>query len=339
MINMSFIFLTGSFFLGWTLGRNNLSNLFGPAIGTRMLPLNAGVGVASIFIFLGAFISGYATTESVNALADVQTVRDAFIICVAAGIVLYLLSGLGIPASITQTSTGALVAWNIFYHFPLPLNLILKTVLGWIYTPFIAGLMAFVAFHLLKRLLKKYAIRLLWRDHVIRFGLLTVGAFSAYALGANNVASIVGPYTSVDSTLTPILFITTCFAIIAGFLSADKRVIKTVSKGMFPLSPMEAFIVVLTSALTLFCFSSTTLKEVLMALSLPSFPLVPVPLSSASIGAIVGIALAKGIDGLKFKIVGQVACSWIAAPVSAGLICYGILFFCQWGGLLSCGFK
>lgn len=329
-----FVFLTGALFLGWSLGRNNLSNLFGPAIGTRMLPLKAGVLVASIFVFLGAIISGYATTQNVNAMADIKTVADAFIVCVAAGIVLYLLSYMGIPASITQTSTGALISWNLFYQLPLNIQLIIKMVLGWVYAPVIAGILAFISFYFMRFLLKRFPVKLLWRDHLIRFGLLSVGAFSAYALGANNMASIVGPYVSTQLFSIPVLFSLACVAVIVGFMCADRRVIKTMSKGMFPLSPMEAFIVVLTSASTLFCFSSTDLKAFLTALSLPSLPLVPVPLSGAAIGAIVGIALAKGIDGLKWKAVGQIACSWIAAPLSAGLICYGILFFCQWGGLL-----
>ena len=78
--------------------------------------------------------------------------------------------------------------------------------------------------------------------------------------------------------------------------------------------------------ITLFCFSSVTLKMILSGLSLPSFPLLPVPLSEAVIGSIVAIALAKGIDGLKLKVVGQVVVSWVAAPLTAGFFCYMFLY-------------
>ncbi len=330
----SALFLLGAVFLGWSFGRNNLSNLFGTAIGTRMLPLTMAACVAGTFVFLGAFVSGYATTENVNALAPVESIADAFVVCVSAGVVLYLLSALGVPASLAQTSTGALVAWNFFYMLPQPVDLLAKTILSWIYSPFFAGIFAFVSFYIMRLTLKRFPIRLLWRDHIIRIGLLMVGSFSAYALGANNIASIVGPYVAADKSLLSLLFFATCCAVSIGFLSADRRVIKTVSRGMFPLSPLEAFIVLLSGALTLFCFSSIELKLLLSSLSLPSFPLVPVPLSVASIGAIVGVALAKGIDGLKFKILGQVACSWLVAPVLAGVICYLILLLCRLGGWL-----
>lgn len=319
-------FLLGAVFLGWSLGKNNLSNLFGLAVGTRMIMLKTAVVLASVFVFLGVFFSGYETTKHVNNLAKVFSYKEAFFVCISAGMVIYLLSMIGIPASITQTSTGALIALNIFNAFFIDMNLIVKTFLGWIYTPFLSGIGAFLLFYFLKWLLKKYPIKILYRDVFVRIFLLMVGAFSAYALGANNIASIAGPYISVNQNLLPVLFGITALSVSIGFFCADKRVIKTVSSGMFPLSPLEAFIVVFSSAMTLFCFSSIGLKNFLVNLSLPSFPLIPVPLSEAVIGSIIAIALSKGIDGLKLKVAGQVVCSWILAPLCAGIFCYTFLY-------------
>lgn len=318
-------YLLGAIFLGWSLGRNNLSNLFGCAIGTKMVQLKTAAVLASVFLFLGVFISGYATTEHMNKLATVHSFKEAFFICLSAGVVIYLLSSIGIPASITQTSIGALVSVNIFHQAGVDTALVVKTFLGWVYTPFLSGIAAFILFFILKRVLKHYPITLLKRDLIIRILLIMVGSFSAYALGANNIASIAGAYISVNKDLMNLLFALTALSVAVGFLSADKRVIKTVSKGMFPLSPLEAFIVVLSSSLTLFCFSSTSLKAFLTSLSLPSFPLLPVPLSEAVIGSIIAIALSKGIDGLKLKVAGQVIVSWFAAPLTSGLFCYTFL--------------
>lgn len=328
------VWLLGAIFLGWSLGRNNLSNLFGPAVGTEMIPFKLAVCLASCFVFLGAFLSGYATTAHVNSLAPVASYAQAFAICISAGVVIYLLGFIGVPASITQTSTGALIAWNIFFHVPLNNHLIIKTFLSWVYTPFLSGFVAFLLFYLLRFLLKKYKMHLLTRDYVIRMSLIAVGIFSAFVLGANNVASIAGPYISVDKSQTALVFCLTCFAICIGFFSADRRVIQTVSKKMYPLSPLEALVVMFSSAGTLFCFSSTTLKAFLESLSLPSFPLVPVPLAVAVIGSILAVAVCKGIDGLKFKTAGRVVLSWFLAPCSAGIICYMILYICHWKGFV-----
>ena len=330
---MIFMALGTAFFLAWSLGRNNLSNLFGPAIGTRMLPFQSSVLFAAVFVVLGAICSGTATTQSVSDLGNVSTATQALAICLSAGLILIGLSHLGIPASITQTTTGAYVGWNLFYQYTLPFDLLIQTISAWMYTPLIAGILAYLCFKLLQKLLKKHPIKLLLRDKIIRYGLLTVGIFSSYALGANNVGSIIGPFMHLETKSPEMLFLSAGLAIAVGFCFADKKVIKTVSSGMFPLTPSEAFIVVFISALTLFLFSSVELKNILLKLSLPTIPLVPVPLSGVSIGAIIGIAVAKGITGLKLKSAGKVICSWITAPVCAGVICYGILSLFMLGGI------
>ena len=322
---MIILALLTALFLALMLGRNNLSNLFGPAIGTRMIPFNSSVSIAAFFVLAGAIFSGDATTENVSRLGTISMPSDILVLCVSAGIILFILTKTGIPASITQTTTGAYVAWNLFYNNPLPHTLLIQTISAWIYTPIIAAVLAFFGLKLVRCFFKHFSIHLLIRDKIVRIGLLCVGAFSAYALGANNIGSIIGPFMYTFQEYPYILFYTAGLMIAIGFFFADKRVIKTVSSGMFPLTPTEALVVVFMSALTLILFSSIELKNMLISLSLPSFPLVPIPLSSVSIGAIFGIALSKGIAGLKFKRAGAIICSWFVAPIGAGLICYGLL--------------
>ncbi len=329
----SIIAISAIFFLAWALGRNNLSNLFGPAVGTRMIPFSVGVGVAGIFVFAGALISGAATTQNVSALGHITRLPDALSVSISAGTIMFLLGRLGVPASLTQTTTGAFVGWNIFYGQLIPVDLVTKTVLAWIYTPIIAGVLSFILFVIVRKLLIRFPVRLLWRDHLIRSGLLIVGGFSAYSFGANNIGSLIGAYMALDLFPNILLFIGACAGIGVGFAFADKRVIRTVSSGMFPLAPVEALIAVFATAVTLFLFSSITLKMALVSMGLPSLPLVPVPLSCAAIGSIIGVAVAKGIDGLKFKIVGKVIFSWLSAPVGAGLLCFGLLWLFRFGGV------
>lgn len=330
---MIFLALLTSLLLALMLGRNNLSNLFGPAIGTRMIPFNSSVLIAACFVMMGAILSGEATTQNVSRLGAISTSSDIFILCAGAGIILFILTKTGIPASITQTTTGSYIAWNLFYNNPLPQTLLIQTVSAWIYTPIIAGILAFFGLKSVRWFFKHFSVHLLVRDKLIRIGLLCVGAFSAYALGANNIGSIIGPFMHTFQKYPNLLFCIAGLMIAVGFFFADKRVIKTVSSGMFPLTPIEALVVVFMSALTLILFSSIELKNILIALSLPSFPLVPVPLSSVSIGAIFGIALSKGIAGLKFKRAGAVVCSWFVAPIGAGLICYTLLYLFSLGGI------
>ena len=92
MNGLDYFYALGAVFLGWSLGRNNLSNLFGSAIGTRMIRLKIAALLAGLFVCIGVFISGYATTEHVNSLGQATSFQEAFFVCLAAGLVIYLLS-------------------------------------------------------------------------------------------------------------------------------------------------------------------------------------------------------------------------------------------------------
>lgn len=320
---MSILSFGAVFFLAFVLGRNNLSNIFGFAIGTKMITFRKGVVVAALFFAAGAIISGAATTQNVSRLGEVTGFAESFALCASAGAMLIILGRMGCPASIVQTMTGAYIAFDLFTHRPLPQELLMHSVFAWFYAPVLGAFFTFFGFKGLQNLLRRYPIRLLLRDKANRLGLLSVGAFSAYAFGANNMGSIVGPLVSLVS-LEFLLPLVSAFVAL-GFFFADRKVIKTVSKGLFPLSSTEAFVVVLMSAFTLILFSSQTLAGIAAAWRLPWFQLVPIPLSSVLVGSVFGIALSKGITGLKFKTLGLVLISQFISPAGAGLFCYGLL--------------
>jgi PiT family inorganic phosphate transporter len=46
------IFLLGGLFLGWSLGANDAANVFGTAVGTRMVRFKTAAVVCSIFVIL-----------------------------------------------------------------------------------------------------------------------------------------------------------------------------------------------------------------------------------------------------------------------------------------------
>ena len=52
------VFLAGGLFLGWSLGANDAANVFGTAVGTRMVKFGLAAAVCSLFVILGAVISG-----------------------------------------------------------------------------------------------------------------------------------------------------------------------------------------------------------------------------------------------------------------------------------------
>ncbi len=322
--------LVGGVFLGWSLGRNNLSTLFGTAIGTRMIQFRTAAVLAVVCLFLGALFSGQATTGNVARMADLKTVADALIICLTTGLMLVAVSRLGIPASIAQTSVGALVGWNLFHHQAVDVYLLGKTVSAWFVGPCLAALLSWGGIKLLRLIARRYPISMFRRDMVVRVGLVIAGMMAAYALGANNISTITGPYLTVLPLAPVQVIIVVCAAVAVGCFQADKRVIQTVSRSLFPLSPTESLLVMVTSALTMFLFSGQAVRDMMVAVGGPVFPLVPVPMTAVMIGGITGISLAKGGYGLRLPVLGQILLSWILVPVVAGLVCYGLSW--MWGG-------
>ncbi len=322
---MTLLSLAGGLFLGHELGRNNLGNSFGMAVGTRMLPFAFSAVLAGFFVFMGALFGGAGTTAGILALAPGFTPFVAFTVCVSGGLVLGMLTRYGIPVSIAQSIIGALLGADIYFCFPIDLNHVSEIVFAWFYSPILSCAVAFVLFHIIRFWLHHRPVGVFYRDIWVRWGLIGVGAFSAYGIGANNVCVIIGPYLAAGILNETVLTVLISSAIFLGFLRANKQVIRTLSSGLFPLGPLESFIAVFGAALTLFAFSSTTFKAGLTFLGLPSLPLIPISVTHAVIGAIVGLALAKGRFGLKTANLGCVLAAWALVPIISGLISYGIL--------------
>ena len=147
------IFLFGGLFLGWSLGANDAANVFGTAVGTRMVSFTSAAIICSVFVILGAIISGAGTTETLGKLGAINALPGAFAACVAAGISVYLMTKVGLPVSTTQAIVGAIVGWNLYTGSSTNLQ-VLITILGtWILCPIIAGVIAMGLFTFTKRVI------------------------------------------------------------------------------------------------------------------------------------------------------------------------------------------
>ncbi len=330
---MIYLFLIGGIFLGWSFGRNNLASVFGTAVGTRMVPFKWATIVMGLFLLLGVFFSSSHTLDSMRSVSDVNTGIGALLISGIITFTFLLANRMGIPTSVAQGSVGALVGWNLFFQKPNNWQLLAQMVSAWFYGPALATLLTILGFYTARFFLKHIHIPLLYRDFWIRILLILSGAYTSYFLGANNIAAIVGPYLNV-SQIDPFLMVwLVSISVIIGVFMADKRVITTVSSGLYPLSPIEALVTIISCGLAMSCFSSINLSHFLTHLGLPTFPLVPVPTASLLIGSILGIGLAKGRASIKWEAFGKIVISWLLFPVISGLICYVILGMLTIGGI------
>ena len=120
------IFLLGGLFLGWSLGANDAANVFGTAVGTRLIRFKTAAIVCSIFVILGAIISGGRTTETLWKLGAINALPGAFAACVAAGISVYLMTKFGLPVSTTQAIVGAIVGWNLYTGSQINIKILME---------------------------------------------------------------------------------------------------------------------------------------------------------------------------------------------------------------------
>lgn len=337
---MVIFFLSSGLFLGWSLGANDAANVFGTAIGSKMVKFRTAAIITGIFVILGAGISGGGTSHTLGTLGSVNELAGAFIVALSAALTVAWMTLLHLPVSTSQAIVGAIIGWNFFSSSLTDVNSLSKIVMSWITSPILAGVFAFILYMIFRFVLRRVRIHLLMLDLYNRIGLIIVGAFGAYSLGANNIANVMGvfvpvtPFRNIETIFGNLsgsqqLFILGGVAIAAGVFTYSHRVMKTVGQGIVYLTPLTALIVVLASSLVLFLFASQNLESFLTSRGLPAFPLVPVSSSQAVIGALIGIGLTKGARTINYRLLGRVASGWITTPIIACTISFVSLFIIQ----------
>ena len=339
---MIWFYLLSGLFLGWSLGANDAANVFGTAVGSKMVRFRLAAIVASVFVIIGAVISGAGAAHTLGKLGAVNAIAGSFTVALAAAATVAWMTKLSLPVSTTQAIVGAIIGWNLFTGSPTDLNSLGKILSTWVISPILAAVFSIILFKLFKLFLGKARIHMLELDAYTRAGLILVGAFGAYSLGANNIANVMGvfvpssPFKDLNLmgmfhfTGIQQLFLLGGLAIAVGIYTYSYKVMTTVGNEVFKLTPIMALIVVLSESLVLFLFASQSLEHWLIAHNLPPIPLVPVSSSQAVIGAVIGIGLAKGGGkGINFGILGKIASGWVSTPVAAALLSFVLLFFMQ----------
>jgi PiT family inorganic phosphate transporter len=343
---VTFLFLSSGLFLGWSLGANDAANVFGTAVGSRMISFRRAALICALFVILGAVLQGGGTSATLDSLGKVGSLAAAFTLALSAGIAVFLMTRAGLPVSSSQAIVGAIIGWNMYSGTPTDLALLGKIAGSWVASPILGAVFAVGIFLILKQIILRSPIHIFRLDQGIRTALILIGAFGAFSLGANNIANVMGVFMRAVSLpllkLGPFtlgheqqLFLLGGLAIAAGVFTYSRKTMDTVGKGLMKMNAEAAIAVVLAHALVLFLFSSVSLQSFLHSLSLPAIPLVPVSSSHTIVGAIVGIGLLYGGRNIRYGMLGKIATGWLLAPIIAGLLCLIALFIVENVFLLS----
>lgn len=331
-------YLSSGLFLGWSLGANDAANIFGTAVGTRMIKFKTAAIIGGVFVILGAVIQGAGASHTLGKLGNISTLAAAFTVALSAALTVFWMTKMRLPVSTSQAIVGAIIGWNFYTDNTTDSATLSKIVSTWVSGPILGGIFAILLFMLVQQIAKRSKVHILYRDILIKYMLVGVGAFGAYSLGANNIANVMGVFTGainlpeinlgfISFNSTQQLFFIGSVAIAIGIITYSKRVMETVGNTLMPLSSEAAIVVVLSQALVLFIFSSQSLSNAIQSIGLPAIPLVPVSSSQVVIGSIIGIGIYKGGKQIKYSILGSISLGWIATPIAAGLVAFFMLFF------------
>jgi PiT family inorganic phosphate transporter len=304
-------------FLGWSLGSNDASNVFGTAVASRMVRYWTAAILCSIFVILGALLHGAEGMETYRELSPL-TADLAFVVSLAAGATVTLMSYWKLPVSTSQAVVGALVLIGLL-HDSLDTSSLTKVVLCWVGTPIGAAIVTILLYHVVGKVLNFMAPSVFGYDRWLRFALIAAGSYGSYALGANNVANVTGAFTG-PGMMTPFAAcLVGSVAIAIGVMTYSRNVMMTVGRKLVRLDAYTAFIAILAEAVTVHIYAIIG---------------VPVSTSQAIVGAVLGVGILKGVKTIDKKTLGRILFGWTGTPlISGGLtyLLYHLLgFFLQW---------
>lgn len=305
---MGWMNLLSPVYLGWSLGANDASNVFGTAVSSNMIRFWTAAILASIFVLLGAVLEGEAGMHTVGGLSEFDR-ETATLASLGAAIAVTVLTFLRLPVSTSQAVVGAVIGVGIFKG-GIDTSGLPKIVACWVGTPIGSLFVAVVLYRLLAPIFSRLGNRITVHDAVLRICLIVVGCYGAYALGANNVANVTGVFVGAGVMTPTVAALLGAGAIGFGILTFSKRVMMTVGKGIVRLNAYGAFIVVLAQAITVHVYAVVG---------------VPVSSSQAVVGAVVGVGILKSIETVRFRAILGILSGWIATPalsVSISILLY-----------------
>ena len=331
------LFITSGLFLGWSLGANDAANVFGTAVGSRMIRFRTAALVAGVFVIIGATLQGAGATATLSELGSIDALGGAFTVALCSGLVVTMMTYYKLPVSTSQAIVGAIIGWCFYTSNAVDYSTLGIIASSWVVSPVLGGIFSALLYKALRRYIRNTRTHVIVLDRKIRYSLLIVGAFGAFSLGANNIANVMGVFVNaslfdlhigqVHLNQNQVLFFLGGLAIATGIFTYGKKVMHTVGQGILEVTPETAIVVVLSQALVLFLFSSLAFSNLLRSIGLPGIPLVPVSSTQVVIGALIGIGAVKGVQEIRFRLLGHIMLGWLLTPFLAGLLTYISLFF------------
>jgi len=289
-------YLLSGIYLGGTLGANDAANIFGTAVYTRVIKFQTAVLLTTIFVIIGSGLEGAGGMETLGRLAD-QTLLTAFISSLTAALTVTLMTYLKLPVSTSQAVVGAIIGGNILAG-DVDFAPLLPIFVAWVTTPLGAMVISYLLYRFYIMAVEQRINNMRRFEYFVRIGLIIGGIYGAYALGANNVANVIGVFVEAGMFEPRIGGVIGGMAIGIG-CAYSRGVMETVGDRITQLTPLTALIAVMTHSITLYIYARIG---------------IPVSSSQAIVGGVVGIGLVKGTNMLDWGMTKKILFGWLGTP-------------------------
>jgi len=163
----------GGLYMAWTIGANDVANAMGTSVGSGALTLVSAIVIAGTLEFAGAILIGSHVTQTISkGIVDVSLFEPTGVLgtdgplilavgmlsaLVGAAAWLHLATHLGLPVSTTHSIVGAVIGIGLvsFGFSGIKWGGLVGIVGSWIISPLLGGLLSFLSFYAVRRLIMR----------------------------------------------------------------------------------------------------------------------------------------------------------------------------------------
>ena len=309
-----------SIFWAMNMGASGLAVSFAPSVGSNIIRKNKAVLFFTIFVLLGSLLVGprVAKTLSSKIIApEFITQEVVLIILISACSALFLANILKIPQSTSIITVSSFVGAGLYFK-SLNFSLIRYLIFVWVG---VSVLSYFLTYFIARKIYPprqenlRFYEKFFWHQDKLKKWTLFTDYYSAFGIGTNNVANVVGPLIAANIINPNVGFLIFSLLFGLGGLILGKGVLNTVSKEIVPLGTISASIV------------SLVVSTFIIICSLLGLPAPYVQFSSLSILAIHTVKEEKNHNQtFTHPITKKILKVWMLTPILSIIICYSILF-------------
>jgi len=213
-----------------------------------------------------------------------------------------------LPLSTHQVIIGSLIGSGLASGVHINSLSIFKIILSWIISPAVAFFTALLLYKAMEKTISKLSLFRI--EKILRALLLISGILISYNIGANELATILGPVIHSGLIEKFQASLIGSFFVLLGAVILSHRVIETIGKGITPLDPYSGFAAQFGAGICVLFFTSLGM---------------PISTTYCIIGGISGVGMSKGMKTVKIELIKKIIANWFLAPSLAFIISFAIM--------------